>query len=238
MNQLKRRPIFIIHHWLGLLLGAQVIIWMASGVVMSWFSLNWVRGETTAQSDIAPPELAPVSYASPGGVIAQVEGATEVRLKTWLNRRVYEVQGYDRTVLFDADTGEKLSPIKEKDARRVARHDYVGPGEIVIIRLMNNPPQEYRGDRPVWRADFDDRDQTRLYISPDTGNVVARRNRIWRIFDFFWMLHIMDYDERQDFNNPLLRAASATGFLFALSGLLLVVMRLRRGGYGMRKSGK
>jgi hypothetical protein len=42
------------------------------------------------------------------------------------------------------------------------------------------------------------------------------------------MLHIMDYDQRTDVNNLLLRAASLSGLLFALSGAGLVYYSFRR----------
>ena len=226
-----RKFLYLAHRWLGLLLGLQVAMWMASGVVMSWFPIEWVRGETSAQ-ELFPPALDTRGYASPGGVIAQMEGVTEVRLRPWLSRRVYEVTTFDGAALFDARTGERLSPIAKPDARRVAEQDYLGDGEIVELILMRRPPPEFRGDPPVWRASFNDSDRTRLYISPETGRIVARRNRIWRFYDFFWMLHIMDYEGRVDFNNPLLRAASATGLAFALTGLSLVVVRLFSGGIG------
>ena len=38
------------------------------------------------------------------------------------------------------------------------------------------------------------------YISATTGSVLERRNDTWRWWDFFWMLHIMDYDERENVN--------------------------------------
>ncbi len=110
--------------------------------------------------------------------------------------------------------------------------DYVGEGEIARAALISFPPKEYRGERPVWRVDFDDRLHTRLYISPSNGEVLARRNDAWRFYDFFWMLHIMDYEERENFNNPLVMTASAAGFIFALSGIIIVIMRLGRGRYG------
>ena len=75
---------------------------------------------------------------------------------------------------------------------------------------------------PVWRVDFDDAAATTLYVAVDNGDVVTRRNRIWRIYDFAWMLHIMDYRERTDFNHPLLVSASALALLAALSGLYLI----------------
>jgi hypothetical protein len=218
------------HRWLGLFLAAQVLIWMTSGVIMSWFPIERVRGETAA-SIAAPIELAAKGYFPPGGVIADNESATDVRLKIWLGRPVYVVTGENGRALYDADTGQKLSPLGQEMARKIAESDFRGEGDIARLTLMNNPPAEYRGPSPVWRAEFSDADQTRLYISPETGDVLARRNRVWRLYDFFWMLHIMDYEERENFNNPLIRVFAATGFLFALSGLLLVAQRLLGGRY-------
>ena len=88
---------------------------------------------------------------------------------------------------------------------------------------------ESRGhDLPVWQVNFDDSRHTTVYVSPQTGAVVGRRNSIWRVYDFFWMLHIMDYSERDNFNNPLLVTAAVIGWLLATSGLWLVVTWLMR----------
>ncbi|HBK91988.1 MAG TPA: PepSY domain-containing protein [Parvularcula sp.] len=225
-----RRAIQTMHRWLGLILAAQVLLWMTSGVVMSWFPIGKVRGETAAAIE-APLSLAATSYFPPGGVAAAFPGATEIRLKTWLGRTVYSVKGEAGAALFDAETGERLTPLPEALAKKVAAADFRGEGDLKRLVLMNNPPAEYRGPTPVWRADFTDADKTRLYISPQTGEVAARRNRVWRLYDFFWMLHIMDYDERENFNNPLIRAFALTGFLFALSGVFLVVTRIAGGRY-------
>ena len=223
-----KRAFQLTHRWLALLLGAQVFLWILSGVVMSWFHISLVRGETNA-AVIFPPELEARSYASPGGAIAQVEGATQVTLRSFLGNPVYEVTAARERALFDARTGARLSPIDEASARSVATGDYVGDAELLTVALLDETPQEYRGLKPVWRAQFDDRLNTRLYISPQTGEIVARRNAVWRLYDFFWMLHIMDYGEREDFNNPLVRAASATALLFAFTGVALVLIRIKSG---------
>jgi uncharacterized iron-regulated membrane protein len=220
-----------IHLWAGLILGIQVLLWMASGVVMSWFPIELVRGENRAF--ISPAiELDAQTYASPGGIIAQAPGATSVELTRFLGRPVYVAKSDgDAIAMFDASSGEMLTPLKEADARRIAKQDFVGDGEIVQVRLLNYPPQEYRRETPVWRVEFDDKHHTRIYISPASGEVRARRNDIWRLYDFFWMLHLMDYKEREDFNNPLVMTAAAVGLVFALSGIIIVVMRLTRGRY-------
>lgn len=218
------------HRWLGLALGAQLVIWMTSGVVMSLLPIEHVRGETAA-APMAPIELAVHNYYPPAGVIAEVDGAQELILKKWLGRDVYVVSGATGAAMFDADTGERLTPLKEDLARQIAESDFSGDGDIATMEMMTAPPREFGRKGPVWRATFADKDETRLYISPDTGVVLARRNRVWRFYDFFWMLHIMDYKERENFNNPLVRTFAITGLLFALSGIGLVAFRLTGGRY-------
>jgi hypothetical protein len=225
-----RRSLQTLHRWLGLVLAAQILLWMSSGVVMSLLPISLVHGDpSTAYS--APLELKVHNYFPPGGVLSETDGPQELALKTWLGREVYVVTSRGGKAMFDADTGNRLSPISENDARRVALADFAGEGDLEKIALLNHPPHEYKGPSPVWRADFSDRDRTRLYISPETGAVLSRRNRVWRFYDFFWMLHIMDYRERENFNNPLVRTFAVTGLGFALSGFALVVLRLRSGRY-------
>jgi hypothetical protein len=63
---------------------------------------------------------------------------------------------------------------------------------------------------------------------PGSGELVTRRHRFWRWFDFLWMLHIMDYESRENVNNALLRVATGVGVTLALSGLWLVYFRFLR----------
>jgi hypothetical protein len=53
---------------------------------------------------------------------------------------------------------------------------------------------------------------------------MSLRNSKWRIFDFLWMLHTMDYAGRDNFNNTLLRAFSILGLTTIGSGFLLFVI--------------
>jgi uncharacterized iron-regulated membrane protein len=95
--------------------------------------------------------------------------------------------------------------------------------------MQTEPRSEIRGqDLPLWRAEFDDGRRTTVYVSPASGQVVARRNNIWRVYDFFWMLHIMDYGGRDNFNHPLLITAAVVAWLLATSGLWLVAIWLTR----------
>lgn len=221
-----KRFIRVAHRWLAIALGLQVFLWIASGVVMSWFDIDVVRGDASAPV-IVPRAIEPRNYALPGGVIAQMQGpVTELRLRSINGRLVYEAIGISETAAFDPQTGQKVAPLTSDGVRLVARSAYVGDAEIESVELLGDPPKEFRGPTPVWLVQYADPDRTRLYVSPTTGEVLARRTQIWRVYDFFWMLHIMDYKDRTDFNKPLLRIASLTGALFAISGLCLVGIRL------------
>jgi hypothetical protein len=48
------------------------------------------------------------------------------------------------------------------------------------------------------------------------------RSDIWRLYDFFWMLHIMDYETLDDFNHPLLIAIAAFSLFITVSGIIFI----------------
>jgi hypothetical protein len=58
--------------------------------------------------------------------------------------------------------------------------------------------------------------------------MVSRRHELWRIFDFVWMLHIMDYDERENVNNLLLRGMTLLALTTSLSGAWLLFFAFPR----------
>ncbi|WP_421784943.1 PepSY domain-containing protein [Hyphobacterium sp.] len=217
-----------LHKWAALVIGLQVLAWVAGGVVMSAIPIERVRGEhniaeTTERLDLTGVR-SPAEIAASAVIVPRT-----VELRPWLGRTVYEF-GRDRglPVLIDAVTGEVLSPIDEETAIAVARADYAGEAEIEAVTFFGEATWESRRDMPTWRIDFADGEGTRLYVSAATGEVVARRNDVWRVYDFFWMLHIMDYSERSNFNHPLLIAASLFALGMSLFGFILLFPWLAR----------
>lgn len=81
----------------------------------------------------------------------------------------------------------------------------------------------------MWQVRFDDAIATTLYLAPDTHERLATRHNLWRAFDFLWMLHIMDYTDREDIGTPWLRILAALGLVFALAGAGLLRFTLGRG---------
>ena len=219
------------HKWLGLLVGIQIILWVAGGLVMSWFPIEDVRGEHNVAHHDPVPLAAGENFVQFDDILAAEpdQAIKDMTLRRLGDQPVYAARYIDGTQsLFDALTGQKLSPVPEQTALEVAKADFAGESDVPSIDLLDNQTTEYRGPVPVWRIYLNDNEDTRIYVSPDTARVVARRNATWRFYDFFWMLHIMDYDERSDFNHPLLIIASVVALIVSISGAILIFYRFKR----------
>jgi uncharacterized iron-regulated membrane protein len=228
------------HRILGPLIGVQLLLWTLGGIYFSWFDLDNVHGDYE-RAEQAIPDLREASVAVSLEMLLErsdLARVEEVRLGTFLDRTVVRLyQDRDRVEMYDATSGERLSPIGEADARAIAKVDFAPPGEIVSVQLIEEKRGEYKNAVPAWQVRFDNWKRTHVYVHANTGLVTARRNAIWRGFDFLWMLHILDFRERENFNNWLLRILSLLSLITIVTGYVLWLVTtplLRRG----RRSGE
>lgn len=212
------------HLWLSLLLSLQLLAWFGSGLVMSILPIEDVRGEHLRAP--APPIDWQLAKVSPAQLPAQ---SGVLSLKQRGAMPVYQLDHEGTLQFFSALDGTTLQPLTETELRARAQQSYKGTGTIQSATVADELPLEARGlSLPVWQVQFNDADNTVFYLDPMLGQVLRVRTDNWRLFDFMWMLHIMDYDERDDFNHGLLIASSALALLFTISGLVLLVLTLRR----------
>jgi len=231
-----------IHKYLGLFVGVQLLLWTAGGLFFSLNPIAKVRGETEAAEP--PPLEFGIPPASPAAAVSELRRRhpqaeiQTVLLRPHLGGAVYEItylnDGEEHWALADASTGELRVAVTRDEALAIARRAYSPGSSIADVTLVTAAPpgSEYR-ERPLpaYRVTFDDPLGTRLYVSVDRGTVTARRNDRWRWFDFFWMLHVMDYKDHDDFNTWWLQVAAALGVITILSGFTLAALtspRLRR----------
>jgi len=230
------RKQFFIHRWLSLLVGAQLLFWCLGGFIFATHNIDWVRGAegrveaATPAIDWSRVTITPEQAAAAPPAQDPAEVVEAVLVKTFLGRPVFEVQRESGSALVAADTGELLTPLGSETAIGIARADRVGnPASLSATLITEDPETEYRGKPlPAWRIDLDDADNTHVYVSALSGEITARRNDAWRRFDFFWMLHTMDYAGRDNFNNVLLVVFASAGLLSVLSGWVLWTGRARR----------
>ena len=215
-----------LHKWVGLILAIQFLLWMSSGVVMSLLDADKVRGQEW-RTRPATPGAWPAGVLEADAVLAAAKENVMAISSGWLlDRPVYRLQNDKRSWLVSAQDGTPLA-IDAPLAAQLARASYSGPGVAAAPRLLDWSLESRAHKEPVWRVDFGDADETSVYVSAVSGAVLEHRNSTWRLFDIFWMLHIMDYSERSNFNNPLLVSSAIGGLWMALTGVWLLLTSFR-----------
>lgn len=212
--------------WLALLMAVQILFWFVSGLFFAAAPIERVRSEHMVASapsrDIAIEDAAAglqrISSAAPG---------ERIEIRNMLARPVAVVSPREgRPRLYDLATGQQISPIPAALAVQIAEADYKGDRKAAHVALVTEESTEYRAALPAWRVDFDDDAHRALYVAQDTGAVTARRSTLWRVFDFLWSLHIMDFKNHEDFNTPLLISATALSLVMIAAGIILFPSRL------------
>ena len=219
-----RRTLRRWHVWLGWLVGVPMIFWTVSGLVMVARPIADVRGSALIR-DAAP-------IASTRGFVApMIEGRAVAALK--LESRA---EG-PRWVIGFADGGSRLAhpatgallpALGAADAAREVASRYTGTAKVVETRRVaaDSPPLELRRAMDGWRVRMDD--GTHFYVDAGSGEIVARRTRWWRIYDFMWGLHIMDLQGREETNNPWVVTFGALSVLMALLAIVLLPLTVKR----------
>lgn len=208
-----------------------MLLWFASGLLMSILPIERVRGEHLVSRE-SGETLAPAQQlVSPAAVLRAAPGPVrELRYISLLGRPVAELTMADGTVrMHDARSGSPMARIDAPLAVQVALAAYRGAGAPArSATLVQTASTEFRGKLPVWRVQFEDAETTRVFVSPENGKIVGVRTGTWRLYDFFWGLHIMDWKNHEDFNTPWMMAFAAGGLILAVAGVVLLYMRWPR----------
>ncbi|MCX2743046.1 PepSY domain-containing protein [Mangrovivirga sp. M17] len=232
-----------LHRYLGLFIGIQFIGWTISGLYFSWNNIDDVHGDHMRKE--VPALTYEAGMISPDSAFKRIESVDQFdslhsfKLIRITDKQYYQIGYYSKDhsghkghvsfKLVNASTGELREPLDKDMAIKVASEQLVSPAKLKNATLLSEvgDHHEYRGRRlPVWAVDFDDPDCT-VYVSPELGTFQTIRHDQWRVFDFLWMFHTMDYAGRDDFNNWLLKLFSIFGLFTVISGFVLFVMSSR-----------
>lgn len=220
-----------VHKWLALVVGVQMLFWVASGLFFALYPIERVRSEHRI-AEAAPIALELGALPSPAEIATLLPRApTRVAFESdALGRAVAIAEFYGRApVLIDLAGPRVLSPLDRDAAIAIARAYVLSPPEIREARLVTAASPEYRAALPAWRIAFEDKEGLAVYVAADTGRVTARRSDLWRLYDALWALHIMDYRDHENFNSGLLIVASLSSLIVVLAGFILFPFRLRFG---------
>ncbi len=223
------------HRYLGLFLGIQFLMWTAGGLYFSWSNMDEIHGDHHRK---APLNFkADMVLVSPAPIIArlpQVDSVKSIRLIEIFGQPIYQLQYFTtvtgksivKTQLALAATGKLRPAITRQEAILLARNSFTEPVQISRVEYLTegkiNGHHEYReSPLPAWAVTMNHPTQTTVYVAAEQGQVTKFRNNKWRIFDFLWMLHTMDYQSRDNIGNILLRLFSIAGMVTILSGFAL-----------------
>ncbi|PCI63164.1 MAG: hypothetical protein COB37_05500 [Kordiimonadales bacterium] len=218
-----------IHKWLALVIGVQFFLWFISGFYMVTVPIEVIHGDHLIKP-VVPTALSATDHVvTVASLRAEYPAARSLQLKTMLGKAYYVVRGGRDSLLIDAETGAVISPLDEATIAALAAEIYDDGAAVRQVIALDHIPAEVRGrSLPLWRVDYDDINDSAIYFSGSTGDQVGRRHDLWRAFDFLWMLHIMDYENREDINSWLLIIATALGLTTALSGAWMLFYSFTR----------
>ncbi len=224
------------HRYLGVFIGIQFVFWTVGGLYFSWTNIKEIRGdhlrkESSRSVDLSKPLISPMLATEELVASGSASAITKIRLIDLFETPHYEI-GYrtnsneEEFAIANALTGVIRPAITNDEAIQIATAAMASPQPVKSVAFITKENvgghHEYREKPlPAWAVSFENTDNLTVYLSAQTGQIGAFRTGNWRIFDFLWMLHTMDFQERDNINNYLLRGFSALGIVTLLSGFLL-----------------
>lgn len=215
MKRSKKYFVRKTHRWIGLFIGVQFLMWTASGLYFSWTDIDDIHGDQFLAAASQTTTLRELALTDSNLRISELAiRFIDSRPYLWVND----------AMLIDPDSGQVKSGVSEDEAVRIARRHVKDEYDVVSTTLLTTVGRhhEYRGrPLPAWAITFEGPTDLTAYVAERDGSFQRVRHQSWRIFDFLWMLHTMDYKGRDDFNNFLLRAFSLFALFVIVSGFTL-----------------
>jgi hypothetical protein len=237
------------HRWLGIILGIQFLLWTIGGLYFSWSNMDEVHGDFQKRN--APLLSSDISLVSPTTVldtikkVYHIDSIVSIQLIEILGKPFYQVRcistapnntNHEHDMqsmnhLANAETGQLRGPLTKEEATEVAKSRFNGEPKVKSVEYLTttNGHHEYReSPLPAYAITFEHPSKTTVYVASELGTIQKFRNNKWRIFDFLWMMHTMDYESRDNISNWLLRAFSIFGLVTVISGFALFFVSFKR----------
>ena len=192
-----------IHRYLSIFIAIQLLLWTISGIYFAFNKIELIRGE---------------QYRLPLD--------KEFRIFTRLDQQIIEENINGIKTYSTYPDGKKINVLTQEEALVIAKiKTSLIPINATLI-TEDSAGSEYRGrPLPLYKISTDTKEKINIYVNPMTGDILSIRSDSWRIWDFFWALHIMDYKDRENINNILLKIFSILALVTSVSGIVLFFSR-------------
>ena len=208
------------HKYLSLAISIQLLLWTVSGIFFAFNKIELIRGEQYLVSQ----QTSEVDLSN----LTNTFNAKRIEILQRLDILIVKVEGESGTYYTDKN-GIKLKYLNEEEAKQIVRNKT----SLIPIEAtkIENPARasEFRGrSLPLFKVTTQSKDHVNVYVNAVSGEVSAIRSNAWRTWDFLWGAHIIDYAERENIDNFLLKIFSILALISSLSGILLFFTSLRK----------
>ena len=202
-----------IHKYLSLFISIQLLLWTVSGIYFAYNKIELVRGEhlrnqTIEELSFDLKNLPPIQ-------------AKSIDIIVRLGQPLIKINTMSGISYLNKD-GSPASKIKLDEAMKIVQNK-TSLNPLSALEIVDVPAgAEYRGrDLPLYQVITDHQDNIKVYLDAFSGEIVAIRSSSWRVWDFLWGLHIMDYIDRDNINNILIKIFSILALISSSSGVIL-----------------
>jgi len=195
----KRFSIRKIHRYLSIFIAVQLLLWTISGIYFAFNKIEMVRGE---------------QYRLPLEI--------EYRIFKRLGQEIIETNDNGVKTYSTHPENSAVNILSAEEAMTIAKETTsLNPVSVSLIEKAERGV-EYRGRRlPIYKVSTDTDDGINIYVDSMTGDIAAIRSDSWRAWDLLWALHIMDYQDRDNINNILLKIFSVLALISSITGIIL-----------------
>ena len=210
----------VFHKYLSLIISIQLLLWTISGIYFAFNKIELVRGEQYIIKD--NPSSIEINNLNISSNVKNIE--IFKRLNQWV-------------VKAEMDAGFKYQDLLGNEVYELSPNEAI---EVVKLKTILSPidaikinessaRSEFRGrSLPIYKIKTDSSDDTNVYVDVMSGKIVAIRSDSWRVWDFLWGAHIIDYRQRDNINNILLKIFSILALLSSLSGIALFFNTIKK----------
>jgi hypothetical protein len=179
------RWLFLLHRYLGIAVGALMVMWCVSGVVMMYV------GYPALDANVRIKNLAPIEWRGcckiPDALLTGSNPIENAQIEMLAGRPVLFLGDTTHIRLIDLITGAAIDRVPPEQAAAVAAGYASGrrltPPRIAVTDFDQwTVAADFDADRPLYRLALNDQDGTELYVSSSSGRAVqitSRRERFW-----------------------------------------------------------
>jgi len=203
------------HKYLSFFISIQLLLWTISGIYFAFNKIENVRGEQYRAQTSSDYNFNKIEF--------EIPNAESVNVKKRLGKTIIAASTKNGMRYFNEEGGA-LQKISFDEAKQlVSKQTSLKPMAVEEIYTLEKG-SEYRGrELPLYKVvtrNAND-NEVNAYLNIFTGEVVAIRSAQWRIWDLMWGFHIMDWQERDNIDNLLLKIFSILALVSSISGILL-----------------